>query len=1032
MKKVFCVVCILTLLCTMLPASTLAAETATGKYYPGEISLGPKLPSAQLQDCIVDVYNGVQYLYSTSTGGSGAAKFNVVNLDTREVVGAYDLIGTGKVWRHVKDSKGRIYAVGSPKIHRYDPATQEITDLGRYCETESTSFTLCIDEKDNVYIGTYPNAKIIKFDAVTETFEDWGNVREGAQYIRTIAYHKGYLYCGTYGTPPGHMVRVNVSNPADKKVFDAPTYVEYDPAKIGFYYESNVAGDLIINNVQTQYGYSMFAFDTTTQDWVDFGKDINYTGLYTTPPLDGKAYFIQRYGNWMCLDVNTKEVTDIGWKPDTKYSIWGGDWVELKGYPDFPGKTFVTLDLNVAGSSALVFLNFETKKLMVWDDLDLQGSYQNFLCLENMPDGGIFVAGAGASRCYSWHPETGEEAIFESGQVEGSVAYNGKLYIGDYTNARIEVYDPTQPPSADNPYQFTMITGQDRPFAMEAADGKIFGGTIAEYGTRTGAIFIYDLEKQELHEEINLINNQSVMGLAYTDGMLYGSTTIHGGLGSEPTEKEAKIFIYDVEKKQLVKEFVPNIPVHTNPKPTYIGDLEFGPDGKLWGMAGWTLFSIDPYTEKVSDVLSFGDVDFGSEGHAWKPKYIRFDKDGNLYVGAPNLYAVNTKTMKYEKLTDFAVYDYTIAEADNNLYFAKGSNLCVLPILDEKPTFDYLTYSQEYYSDKLVLKLDNSLAASNGKAKYIDESNAKVVPILENDRTLVPIRFIAESLGAEVSWNDATQTATLKKDTTTVSITIGENKMLVNGSEVALDVPAQLRNERTLLPLRAVSDALGKQVFWGGEETGLIVISDEAQQLNDEQIMAVSQYQKFYLKNAVNLEKAKADGLKEYEKVVASIGGKRIEVPNQSFEELDKDGYPVGFEFLEGDGYAPDTMVEMSSYITLDGQQALHINDANEEYGDGYTTGLIEIDPSHQYKLVMPIYSLSGRTCFEVYTYNAAGKPLYKWVKYYTPALTNVWEFPIIDIGMKGNPKYISIRLFNSELWQGDAYYDNITLLEIR
>lgn len=73
-------------------------------------------------------------------------------------------------------------------------------------------------------------------------------------------------------------------------------------------------------------------------------------------------------------------------------------------------------------------------------------------------------------------------------------------------------------------------------------------------------------------------------------------------------------------------------------------------------------------------------------------------------------------------------------------------------------------------------------------------------PVLIEDRVLVPVRAIFEALGAEVQWNDDTQTATAVKGGTTVQITIDNNAMLVNGEVKLLDVPAQLMNNRTLVP----------------------------------------------------------------------------------------------------------------------------------------------------------------------------------------------------------------------------------------
>ena len=90
-------------------------------------------------------------------------------------------------------------------------------------------------------------------------------------------------------------------------------------------------------------------------------------------------------------------------------------------------------------------------------------------------------------------------------------------------------------------------------------------------------------------------------------------------------------------------------------------------------------------------------------------------------------------------------------------------------------------------------------------------------PVIVDDRTLVPLRAIFETLGATVEWEQSTQTVTSKRSNTTISLTIGDNNLYKNGSAVALDVPAQLINDHTMIPVRAVAEAFGAKVDWNGD-----------------------------------------------------------------------------------------------------------------------------------------------------------------------------------------------------------------------
>lgn len=99
-----------------------------------------------------------------------------------------------------------------------------------------------------------------------------------------------------------------------------------------------------------------------------------------------------------------------------------------------------------------------------------------------------------------------------------------------------------------------------------------------------------------------------------------------------------------------------------------------------------------------------------------------------------------------------------------------------------------------------------------------------VPPIIENGRTLVPFRAISEALGAEVSWDPATRTVTVAKDDIVVKLTVDSIEATVNGKTVQLDVPAVVRSNRTLVPLRFLSEALGAYPEWDPEYNMIVIL----------------------------------------------------------------------------------------------------------------------------------------------------------------------------------------------------------------
>ena len=104
---------------------------------------------------------------------------------------------------------------------------------------------------------------------------------------------------------------------------------------------------------------------------------------------------------------------------------------------------------------------------------------------------------------------------------------------------------------------------------------------------------------------------------------------------------------------------------------------------------------------------------------------------------------------------------------------------------------------------------------------------AEQPPIIENGRTLVPLRAIFESLGAAVEWDDPSKTVTASRSDTSISLTIGADTALVNGAEAALDAPAKIVNDSTLVPVRFIAESFGCYVGWQ-DSTKTVFIADGA------------------------------------------------------------------------------------------------------------------------------------------------------------------------------------------------------------
>lgn len=125
---------------------------------------------------------------------------------------------------------------------------------------------------------------------------------------------------------------------------------------------------------------------------------------------------------------------------------------------------------------------------------------------------------------------------------------------------------------------------------------------------------------------------------------------------------------------------------------------------------------------------------------------------------------------------------------------------------------------------QMVLWLDKTKMILSGEVV-----NSDATPKIVNDRTMLPVRLVAEGLDAEVLWNAAEPNLVrVKKDGTELVITVGAEYATVNQTPVLLDSPAFLEADRIFLPLRFIAEQLGATAEWE-EATGRITITDVRQ-----------------------------------------------------------------------------------------------------------------------------------------------------------------------------------------------------------
>ena len=213
---------------------------------------------------------------------------------------------------------------------------------------------------------------------------------------------------------------------------------------------------------------------------------------------------------------------------------------------------------------------------------------------------------------------------------------------------------------------------------------------------------------------------------------------------------------------------------------------------------------INPFACEISEGLVLTKKRSNSGGSATAPTYtVQFDTNGGSAVDK----AKTDANGKIEKPADPTKEGYLFAGwySDGKLTkrFDFGTEL----------TANSTLYAKWSENNEIILTIGSKTVSVFGS-----EIENDVAPKIVNDRTMLPIRIVAENLGGTVTWNGALQRVTIQKGKDVILITIGADTAYVNGAAVKLDAAAFVENGRTYLPLRFVSENLGAQVTWNETE----------------------------------------------------------------------------------------------------------------------------------------------------------------------------------------------------------------------
>ncbi|MBE7014050.1 MAG: hypothetical protein E7419_02445 [Ruminococcaceae bacterium] len=714
------------------PMEALAASTETDfPAYSDEIDYGRGVFSAAVTGGAICYDKDGNPLMCFSVQGG---MFYVCNLLTGEIVDKESITGKYVMSHLVKTaSDGKVYN------HHYEANTFDVYDplTGEYKEVYPG---VSIHSQDGgnvthdgkILLGSYykTGACAYEYDIKTNTVKTYGPLDKNSHYIKGIDADENYIYAGTgIGKGNTKLYRINRTTGEKSVIYDFGGSIVYN-VKVNS------------NYIIAQTGSGCYIIDKNNYSSVDL--------LAGSIPSDPSPYD----ENLFYTIVSGKEIRKID--AENKKSKWMCNISDLDEHEEVEFTQWATLPTGekVLGfrtnkMNKIGYFNPKTNKVVMHKLENFEVRGPKIQSLEISPDNIIYMGGyQTAMAAYDIEKEEFIYKLQYWDQNEGVGFLNGKTYFGVYTGAQLWKYDPekewnyslyksddgnSQGVNANPRMVYDIKESQDRPFVIKEYDNKLYIGTIPAYNILGGSLTIYSENETETPSAVtykDIIQNQSITGIAVKGNLVYLSSSVTGGLGIDPIETQGKIAVFDTDTGTLVTQpFTPDLPIiGTNSKA--IGELSFGPDGLLWGASSnqGLVFALDPETFEVKKYVSVADAD---QGAFMRPVYLKWGDDGLLYTTAgAHLSVINPETMTYKRLTR----NVAIMSLDSNgdIWYAKQGNFYKMEINQFarlKAILDSIDYN-DYESSTALGEL--KLLCDSAKLLTEDSDRKDIIDAIKN------------------------------------------------------------------------------------------------------------------------------------------------------------------------------------------------------------------------------------------------------------------------------------------------------------
>jgi hypothetical protein len=616
------------------------------------VNLGPQVSSVSVQSGAFVDSDGKQRIYMALRGQPG----HLVGCDladSRCILNAA-LPGAGGAWKVLLSSDGLIYAAGdNGHVYRHKPGESTVDDLGLALPGENFVWDLAAGPDGEIFGATYPGGRLFRYDS-KNGFSGIGNgsLVAGENYARTAVYDakRHRIYVGV-GTIHAHLIEVDPATGNKTELLADET-----------------AGQTMVYSlvlVPDEKGGDRLLV------WLSPSNEMLVYNLKTRK--------VERQQNTRSLKVAGKSPTSQEVYYSDGTSLMSFDLDRPKENPRIIGPCSGANGMEWMGSDQLCVMNSHGQLVHYFVNTDklketVLAVPPQPIPIQSIalgPDGKMWMGGFLAGGTAGFDPVTGKCVLYHGlDQTERIGVLRNDLYFGVYPYGRLYRFNPSKPWSAQNPRKVGEAEGQSRPMAVLGVPevGKVFVGMVPEYGQLGGHFCDYDPATDAMHDFGEIVPKQSIISLVYADGIVFGGTSIAGGMGVQSVAKEAKLFGWDPTKDQKIFEITPV------PGALSLTCLINGLDGNIWGIADGTLFIFDPRTKQIVGRHELMNVDYGTYG-VYRDGFLVIDRLGRVYgtLGG-KLIQIDPATWLMTVIRDEDVALLAM-DRDGRLYFRDTVNL---------------------------------------------------------------------------------------------------------------------------------------------------------------------------------------------------------------------------------------------------------------------------------------------------------------------------------------------------------------------